>query len=85
MTNRQAPITDRKTNPTGLRRVHAAEHCGVSAGHFDRMVKDGFLPPPRDLGGVKVWLRHELDDALSGLPPLGDEIGGNSCDALFPQ
>lgn len=74
-----------KTAPTGLRRVDAALHCGVSAGHFDRMVKEGVMPPPRDQLGVKVWLRQELDDALFGLPVIGEEGGGNSCDALFPQ
>ncbi len=82
MTNRPATQI-RKTEPTGLRRVDAAAHCGISAGHFDRMVKDGFLPSPRDLAGVKVWLRQELDDALFNLAPIGDENGGNSCDALF--
>lgn len=85
MTSFHPTRLDRKTEPTGLRRVDAASHCGVSAGHFDRMVKDGFLPPPRDLSGVKVWLRQELDDALFNLSPIGDEIGGNSCDALFQQ
>lgn len=83
MANRQ--LLDRKTEPTGLRRVDAAHHCGVSSGHFDRMVKDGVLPAPRDARGVKVWLRQELDDALFGLSTIGDEGGGNSCDALFQQ
>ncbi|WP_339949052.1 hypothetical protein [uncultured Albimonas sp.] len=69
--------------PTGLRRLQAARHCGVSASTFDDMVRSGILPPARVLRGtLKVWLRHELDDALFALPPDGDE-GDNACDALF--
>ena len=44
MTDRPTP----RTAPTGLRRNHAAMHCGVSPGHFDRMVKEGVMPAPRD-------------------------------------
>lgn len=79
MTNRPAPLFA----PTGLRREKAALHCGISAGHFDRMVREGLLSAPRDIGGVKVWLRQELDDALFGLAIIGREGGGNSCDAAF--
>jgi hypothetical protein len=79
MNERLAP----KTAPTGLRRGDAALHCGVSPGHFDRMVKEGVLPAPRDQGGIKIWLRQELDDALFSLPIIGEDGGGNSCDALF--
>ncbi len=68
---------------TGLRRASAAIHCGVSAGHFDCMVKEGVLPAPRDQGGVKTWLRQELDEALFSLPTIGDEGGGNTCDEAF--
>lgn len=71
------------TAPTGLRRQHSALHCGVSAGHFDRMVKEGALPAARDLRGVKVWLRQELNDALFALASIGEEGGANSCDAAF--
>ena len=68
--------------PSGLRKTRAAAHCGVSTGHFDKLVKDGLLPPPRDLSGVKIWLRHELDEALYSLDGPEAE-GGNSCDSAF--
>jgi len=71
------------TEPTGLKRQDAAAHCGVSPGHFDRMVREGILPAPRPLGGVNLWLRQELDQALYALLPVGNEGGGSSCDALF--
>lgn len=79
MTARPAPFA----LPTGMRRVAAAKHCDVSAGHFDRMVKEGVMPAPRNLSGVKIWLRQELDDALHSLPTIGDDGGGNTCDEAF--
>lgn len=82
MANRRAarfPVTE----PTGLRREQAAMHCGSSAGHFDRMVKEGFLPQPRDLDGVKVWLRQELDQALFALSVAGNERKEDKCEQLF--
>lgn len=82
MANRSTP-TFPATVPTGLRRVDAARHCGVSAGHFDKMVSDNVLPAARQLGGVKVWLRQELDDAMFALTIIGGEGGENSCDAAF--
>lgn len=69
--------------PTGLRRVQAALHCGVSPWMFDKLVKEGLVPPARQLGGVKVWLRQELDDALFSAQIVGTEQGENSCDGLF--
>lgn len=71
---------DPVTWPTGLRRVQAARHCGVSASVFDDLVRDGILPPPRVLRGVSIWLRQELDDALFSLERRD---GGNSCDEIF--
>jgi hypothetical protein len=71
------------TLPMGLRRVAAAAYCGVSPGHFDRMVKEGVMPAPRDQSGVKTWLRNELEEALYALPIMGNEGGGNSCDEAF--
>lgn len=71
------------TAPTGLRRVAAARHCGVSPGHFDKLVREAVMPAPRDLFGVRVWIRQELDEALFGLAAPGSEGGGTSCDAAF--
>jgi len=70
--------------PGALKRPRAAAHCDVSVGYFDRMVREGILPQPRLLGGgVKVWLRQELDDALFALGSPDDEGGDNTCDAAF--
>lgn len=69
--------------PTGLRRVQAATHIGMSAWKFDQLVKEGVLPPARQLGGIKLWIRQELDDALFSAQIVGTEQGENSCDGLF--
>lgn len=78
MANRVEPMTP----PTALRREYAALHCGISPGHFDRLVKEGDLPKPINLSGVKVWLRQQLDEALFA-KDNGDEGGVNSCDTAF--
>lgn len=83
MKRQLAPITA----PTGLRRADAALHCGVSPSYFDELVRLGILPPPRRLGSsVKLWMRHELDEALFSLPVEGLELAaeaGNPCDVLL--
>jgi predicted DNA-binding transcriptional regulator AlpA len=75
---------DLRTAPTGLRREHAAMHCGVSAPHFDKLVKSGVFPPPRLAGGtVKLWMRQDLDVALFSLPEAGEQAESNPCDRLL--
>jgi len=76
---RSIPIT----NPTGMRRPDAAVHCGVSPGHFDKLVREGVMPSPRHLSGIDVWLRQELDDALFALAPKESAGGLSSCDDAF--
>ena len=64
-----------------LRRNIAAEHCGVSTGTFDKLVRERKLPPARLLGPVKVWDRHELDGFLDELPSA--EADENEWDTLL--
>ncbi|WP_064692000.1 helix-turn-helix transcriptional regulator [Rhizobium aegyptiacum] len=47
--------------PRGLRREDAARYIGVSPSLFDRLRKDGKVPEPRDLFGLMVWDRSDLD------------------------
>ena len=54
--------------PSGLRRGLAAGYVGCSVNYFYQMVREGVLPPGRRMGGVRVWLRPELDIALAELP-----------------
>ncbi len=70
--------------PAALRREHAAAYVGMSANTFAALIRDGLMPPPRIAGGVKVWLRVDLDAALATLPTEGGETGGGEqCDAAF--
>lgn len=59
--------------PAALRRGMAAQYIGCSAGHFDKLVRAGIMPPGQMMGNVKVWLRGELDAALSELPAVSDD------------
>ncbi|HMO09397.1 MAG TPA: hypothetical protein PKD10_17390 [Paracoccaceae bacterium] len=66
-----------------LRRGDAAQYCGVSPGYFDRMVAEGLLPAPRQLGSLRLWARRDLDLAIDALPQQGPMEGENTCDRLF--
>jgi len=52
----------------GLRRDDAARYIGVGATKFDSMVKDGRMPPPREIDGCRIWDIRELDIAFDDLP-----------------
>lgn len=47
--------------PRLLRREDAASYLSVSAGTFDRLVKEGKLPAPKLLDAIKRWDRFDLD------------------------
>jgi excisionase family DNA binding protein len=59
------PIT---LSPRGLARGEAATYIGVSSSFFDRLVQDGLMPAPKQIGSRRVWDRFELDDAFDALP-----------------
>lgn len=50
-----------KLNPRGLRREDAARYIGVSPSMFDRLRKEDRVPSPRELFGVMLWDRADLD------------------------
>lgn len=47
--------------PRGLRRADAARYVGISPSLFDAKRKEGAIPPPRDMFGVMIWDRKDLD------------------------
>lgn len=51
--------------PRGLRRADAARYLGISPTLFDVKRKEGAIPPPRDLFGVMIWDRHDLDSLFA--------------------
>lgn len=60
--------------PRGLSRVEAARYIGVSPTTFDKLVTDGRMPAPKEIGARRVYDRAQLDlafDALSDGPDEG--------------
>jgi predicted DNA-binding transcriptional regulator AlpA len=75
MTRRAAPVCA----PYCLRPGAAAAHVGLGVTKFNELVREGRLPQPRDMGGVTVWLREELEAVAASRPIRGmvDGGGGN--------
>jgi predicted DNA-binding transcriptional regulator AlpA len=47
--------------------VQAAAYIGVSPSHFDKLIRDRLMPPPKRLGGRVVWDRNQIDKAFDAL------------------
>ena len=58
--------------PRGLSREQSATYVGVGTTKFDEMVKDGRMPPPKDVNSRKLWDRFGLDAAFDDLPGEDD-------------
>lgn len=56
--------------PRGLSRLEAARYIGVSPNTFDRLVAEGIMPRPKEIGARRVYDRAQLDHAFDA---LGDE------------
>ncbi|SDP39301.1 Helix-turn-helix domain-containing protein [Filomicrobium insigne] len=54
--------------PRGLSRAEAAAYIGISPTTFDAMVKDGRMPPAKQIGARTVWDRLQLDRFFAELP-----------------
>jgi excisionase family DNA binding protein len=70
--------------PRGLRREEAARYVGISPSKFEQLVKDGRMPPPREIDGCRVWCRISLDAAFDDLPHVGQKPAGNPWDEASP-
>lgn len=53
-------------HPRGLRRAAAAAYLGISPSHFDKERAVGNIPAPRQMFGVQIWDRHDLDLLFDG-------------------
>lgn len=58
--------SDLTTAPRGLRRSAAAAYLGISPSHFDKQRAAGAIPPPREMFGVILWDRFDLDALFDG-------------------
>jgi predicted DNA-binding transcriptional regulator AlpA len=59
--------------PRGLRRKDVANYLSISMTAFDGWVKRGLMPAPKEIGGIVVWDRHEIDDAFDALSETPSE------------
>lgn len=51
----------------GLSRVEAARYVGVSPSTFDKLVAEGRMPRPAEIGARRVYDRTLLDSAFDAL------------------
>lgn len=75
------PVENRRV----LSRSEAASYSGVSIGTFDRLVRQGQLPPPLPFTGVRRWDKAALDTALDTLSGLGRRDARESALDLWRQ
>jgi hypothetical protein len=54
--------------PRGLRRAAAAAYLGISPSQFDKCRASGEIPAPRQMLGVDLYDRHDLDLLFDGKP-----------------
>ena len=59
--------------PRGLRADRAAAYLGMSRTKFLELVDKKFFPPPKCIGGIRVWDRLALDSAFGDIPECGDD------------
>jgi predicted DNA-binding transcriptional regulator AlpA len=53
---------------------------GVSAAFFDRLVKDGRMPQPREVDGRVLWDSEEVRSAWRAIPRRGQAAARNPWD-----
>ena len=72
-----------KIKPNAMRKSDAADFCGISVSQFGKMIKLGTMPNARNAGGAKIWLRTELEDALTALALDGGRETDGCADQAF--
>lgn len=74
------PVSD--LQPRGLRRAQAAQYLGISPSHFDKQRAQGAIPAPRQMLGVEIYDRLDLD-RLFGDHPMVAANDNNPWDAAL--
>jgi predicted DNA-binding transcriptional regulator AlpA len=69
---RQRP--KREAWPRWLRREYAADYVSVSPSKFDAWRAQGIVPSPKRIGGVVLWDRLALDEAIEAIYYPDDEL-----------
>jgi hypothetical protein len=70
--------------PRGLRRAEAARYLGISPSHFDKQRAAGAIPAPRQMLGVELYDRLELDSLFDGKAPAVANDNNPWDDAIAP-
>jgi predicted DNA-binding transcriptional regulator AlpA len=69
--------------PYAVSRETAAELLGISAGTFDKLVKAGKLPEPREVESRILWDSAEIRAAWRAMPRRGQQPPGNEWDSVL--
>ena len=72
-----------RIKPNAMKKADAADFCGISVSQFGKMIKLGTMPTARNAGGAKIWLRTELEDALTALALDGERETDGCADQAF--
>lgn len=67
--------------PFAVGRDAAAALVGVSSGFFDKLVKTGRMPQPREVDGRVLWDSDEVRAAWRAMPRRGQAAVSNTWDA----
>jgi predicted DNA-binding transcriptional regulator AlpA len=73
-------------HPLALSRRQAAQSLAIGVTLFDRLVRQGVLPPPVRLGGRTVWCTRALRrafDAAQGAPAPPPDDDTNEWDSVL--
>jgi predicted DNA-binding transcriptional regulator AlpA len=83
-----APVRVEAVPRRGLNRVEAARYVGISPPTFDKLVREGKMPQPFQIGSRTIYDLRKLDaafDVLSG-PEEGDSfVGWEDWDRAQPE
>ena len=71
--------------PAALAKDLAVQYLGLSVSTFEKLVREGVMPPPRRLSARRVaWVRAELDEWLLR-QPVSDLLPPENTGALKPR
>jgi predicted DNA-binding transcriptional regulator AlpA len=68
--------------PLAVSRETAAQLLGISAGTFDKLVKTGKLPEPREVESRILWDSKEIEAAWRAMPRRGQPATVNEWDSV---
>jgi predicted DNA-binding transcriptional regulator AlpA len=69
--------------PFAVSRETAAELLGISSGTFDKLVKSGKLPEPREVESRILWDSAEIRAAWRAMPRRGQQPARNEWESIL--